>query len=98
MAVMLQHGFIPLLNLHRKGGNRILTLCEFNSIPGTLQDAGATSNTTVGIVENRHSLFEIRRPAPNRADIVTLPHAGAFLRVKMNLQPAQFASKFQLFL
>ena len=57
MGVIVQNKCIFQHNLGEKYSERILGLSQFDSIPGTLQDAGATSNTSVGVVENRYSLF-----------------------------------------
>jgi hypothetical protein len=61
-------------------------LFQFDGILRALENAGAAGDAAFLVVEDDHPLFVIRRPASDRADVITLPNAFAFLRVKMDLQ------------
>jgi hypothetical protein len=74
----------------------ILYSLQFDGIFRALQYTCAASDTALAMVKVDHSRFIIRRPAANRAYIVALPDAFAFLRVKVYFKIAQVPGEFQL--
>jgi len=61
---------------------------QFDCILWALQYTGTTGDAAFAIVKDDHPFFIIRRPTPNRAYIVALPDAFAFLWIKMYIKTA----------